>query len=582
MTFAAPLFLWTLLMAIPLAAIYLLKVRPTRKPVTALFLYQRLFSERRSTRLFKRLRDLWSLLLMLLALVALSFALARPQFTKDDRKDLLILIDHSASMNARDGRGSRLDAAQALATDIIRAMNGRQRAAVAAVADTTVVLAHLTGNPRELTDAVAAIEPTHRPLHIESIASLTRDADATARRRVLLISDGCGRQFELPQTVELLTVGGPTENVGIVAADMQRMGSNEWRVFVQVLSTHAQPIDVELSLEHDAILTKLVPMQVQPGLNRPQIHTVNGGPGRWLARLRVDDALAADNEVCLVTHPPKPVRVRVDATNHTFFEHCVAAFSPSGLLHLAEDNPEIVIASGTLPDVPLALIFQPIRSGSWWSSVGEGMPVAAPRILVDDHPVLRFLDVPSMPFAGAREVTLPEHAVVIVESERGLPLIWQAGEPDHRAIVVNMDPTASEFFFSVRFPILVHAAVTHLSGRREPLAAVYATGASAPIPGAHDSTVTAVTLPATTSTTAQGTHFGPLPETGFYEFSNDAGTWLVSAAVVNPAESMLCHEDVVATAQPIARGLTPHAWFIVLAIGVILFECLLYHRRIVG
>ena len=66
MTFLQPAMLWSLLVLLPLAAIYFLKVRPRRKPTTAFFLWEKIFQEKRASSLFQRLRDAWSLLLMLL------------------------------------------------------------------------------------------------------------------------------------------------------------------------------------------------------------------------------------------------------------------------------------------------------------------------------------------------------------------------------------------------------------------------------------------------------------------------------------------------------------------------------------
>ncbi len=95
MSFLSPAMLWSLMVLVPLAAIYFLKVRPRRRPTTAYFLWEKIFQERRTSRLLHRLRDVWSLVLMLLAATAVCLAMARPEWI-DERQDLLILVDHSA------------------------------------------------------------------------------------------------------------------------------------------------------------------------------------------------------------------------------------------------------------------------------------------------------------------------------------------------------------------------------------------------------------------------------------------------------------------------------------------------------
>ena len=160
MNFLRPLFFWSFLSLLPLAAIYLLKVRPRRKPTTAYFLWEDIFQERRPNRLLQRLRDLWSLLLIALAFSAICLALTQPEYRDEQRKDVLLLIDNSASMNTRDGNGTRLETAKSTATSILRAFNGTQRAAVASIAQEVAYRSHLSDNPRELIDAVGLVAAT--------------------------------------------------------------------------------------------------------------------------------------------------------------------------------------------------------------------------------------------------------------------------------------------------------------------------------------------------------------------------------------------------------------------------------------
>ena len=86
MNFLSPVWLWSLLALIPLTAVYLLKVRPQRKKTNAYFLWEKVFEERRTSALFQRLRDLFSLLLMIIAFTAVCVALARPRMTSEDDK----------------------------------------------------------------------------------------------------------------------------------------------------------------------------------------------------------------------------------------------------------------------------------------------------------------------------------------------------------------------------------------------------------------------------------------------------------------------------------------------------------------
>ncbi len=212
MSVLAPGFLFGLLLALPLAAIYLLKVRPRRHDVTAWFLWDRVFVERRSSALFRRLRDALSLVLMLAALGLAVLAAARPTFEAGDDRDVVLVIDRSVSMSAGggpagDGRPG-LAAAKAEARRIVAALGGGRRAAVATVADELAFASGLTDDPRTLREAIDAIEPSDLPSRAAALAPIERATAVGDRLRVLLLTDGVGERFRVPGGVEVLPVGG--------------------------------------------------------------------------------------------------------------------------------------------------------------------------------------------------------------------------------------------------------------------------------------------------------------------------------------------------------------------------------------
>ena len=180
MNFVNPSFLWSLLLLIPLAAIYPLKVRPVRKPTTAWFLWEDILKQRKATSLFQRLRDLFSLLLMAAAFAAIVFAMARPNFSGDQQRDLILLVDNSASMSASDGNRTRLEEAKAAATEIIQGLGGAQRCSVGTISNRLHFLANLSDNPKELLLGVEEVEPTSLVGDASLLAELVGKKSPTA------------------------------------------------------------------------------------------------------------------------------------------------------------------------------------------------------------------------------------------------------------------------------------------------------------------------------------------------------------------------------------------------------------------
>jgi len=187
-----------------------------------------------------------------------------------------------------------------------------------------------------------------------------------------------------------------------------------------------------------------------------------------------------------------------------------------------------------------------------------------------------------MNFAGARKIIPADGALVLVESDQAVPLLYVVRAGGRTAVVVNMNPVDAEFFYSAWFPVLVYGSATHLAGREESLASTYTPGATIPLPGAVDTETTSIVEPDGALVAATGRKFGPLDQPGFYQLRNGSGEWLAAVNMLSPGESMLDNNATETTLKPIAKGLPPYLLLTVFAIVMLILESVLYHRRKVG
>ena len=104
-----------------LVSLYFLKLRRRRVTISSTLLWKKAIQDMQVNAPFQRLRRNLLLLLQLLVLAALLIALARPTLRgmaqPGDR--MVILIDHSASMNATDISPTRLDESKKRALELI-------------------------------------------------------------------------------------------------------------------------------------------------------------------------------------------------------------------------------------------------------------------------------------------------------------------------------------------------------------------------------------------------------------------------------------------------------------------------------
>ena len=103
----APAFLWAALLALPLIALYLIRVQRRAQTVAYLRLWEELLVESRARSLFERLKRWFSLLLQLLILVLLVAALCEPsrEARELEARQTLVVLDASASMQVREASG---------------------------------------------------------------------------------------------------------------------------------------------------------------------------------------------------------------------------------------------------------------------------------------------------------------------------------------------------------------------------------------------------------------------------------------------------------------------------------------------
>ena len=459
---------------------------------------------------------------------------------------------------------------------MVRGLSGNQRAAVVTVAADLRFQAHLTDNPRVLLDVIDRLSPSTLPLNSRALSGLERSRGEGEDDRVVLITDGIALDRDLPSTWDVVRVEKARENVGIVAADMQVLSDRENRLglYFQLASSFERPrtFDVIVRRASDGVIGKLIEVTVVPGLNASEVYTLEDAEaGRWELELDLTDALRADNRAWLVADPKAAVRVRIDAEDGYFFEKAVRAFEAQGRLEMVDDAPDIVLAVGAPSDTRASLVFQPGGKSRWWQTLGEDLEGVVPKVLMRDHPVLRYVDASTWSFVGARDIRAPDGALVLVESDLGVPLVYTVGEEGNVAVVVNMDPVASEFYFSASFPVLIQSVAMALSGREMPLISSYAAG-------------DVVKFPSGGVVEQSGGPFGPLTEFGFHRLTVPNQEREIGVSMFQVDETLLGFEKEVSSRENggLAFG-SPLAWWLtVFTMLVLVVESVLYHRRKVG
>lgn len=214
MSFALPIALTLAALAAPIVALYILKVRLRRVPVSTNLFWKQIYEEKPPRSIWQHFRHLISLLLQLLLLLFLVLAIADPSFSWQllQARRLVIVIDNSASMRATDVKPTRLDAAKNGALEIIDGLRFRDQVAIVLAGSTPEVVVGMTGHSPTLREAISGIEFSDNPTSLTTAIELGRRLIGEhPHGQVLVMTDGCVESVESEDASEASLTVPPSD-----------------------------------------------------------------------------------------------------------------------------------------------------------------------------------------------------------------------------------------------------------------------------------------------------------------------------------------------------------------------------------
>jgi len=583
--------------AVAITVLYLIRLRRRRVVVSFAPLWLDAAGPRRTTSWARRLRDLLSVMLALTLLGLLLVAAVDPRPTAADRagRSLVILIDRSASMSARDGTGTRLDAARVRAAEIVDGLAAADRALVASFASDAVAETGFEADAGRLRRAVAAVAPSEEPGDLPRALTF---ASAILRGRprptVVLISDGAftdeaRRTGPSDVDVRFASIGDSGQagrrggNVGIISFAARRLPADPSAVEAALVVQNfgARKASVAIDIAAGGATVERLRLELAPGeRRRHQLPNVFAPDARLQARLAPDDDLALDDTAYAVV-PPLPHRriLRVGGAD-LYLDGALLSLGRTVTvdrlsLSAAEaqrarwPDYDLVVFDGVSPAAPPAtgrfLYLDAHGAGSPFAERGSVRdPVIAD--VRRDHPLVRQLDLGDINIAAARRLTLAAGDVAVAGSF-GVPLLIARERPGLRIAATSFDPRRSDLPMRPAFPLLIANALAWAGPRA-------------------DATIDA---PPALLTGASARPREDLPEVaiahaGFHQ----VGDMVVAANLGDLRESDTTPSATLELGGRKLAAPDPPAWrggirwgalALWLALALLLFECVSYHRR---
>jgi hypothetical protein len=480
MSFLAPLALLGAAILGPLIiAMYVLKLRREERTISSTFLWQRTVRDVEANAPWQKLRFNWLLLLQLLLLLLLLLALARPFFTTQGitGRNLVLIIDRSASMGATDIGGSRLQAAQDQAMTLIDQLPDGGRATVIAAGGEMEVLASATTDQRELRAAVNDIQLSVGDSDMAQ--ALTLASALVAREEgseVAILSDGnvgIPEGLEVPAMVRYFPIGNSADNAAISAMALQPATAGQ-TLFAQVTNYDADAAaSRRLDIYLDGELFNAYSIDLEPGGERSIVAEVPRQVEIAEARLSGEDALPIDDRAWAVSSAGTTTNVRIITAGNRFLETALELLpgiegrtvpaSTSTFEETAAQVPVTILDGVVPPTLPPGnlLFIAPPRSTEAFSVTGT-LDFPAPQPAPGDEPLLRNVSLSELNVLEAVQIVPANWLRVVVDSDSG-PLL-AAGERDGRRVVVlAFDLRLSDLPLQVAFPLLLSNIMTYLA-----------------------------------------------------------------------------------------------------------------------
>ena len=485
--FAQP---WALLALAALPIIVVLHLlRPKRHTLavsTTTLWYEALRERERGLGLQRLLRNL-SLVLILLAALAGALALGDPRWLTQagEGQDSVLLLDTSASMQARDGDGTRFARALREAHALVDALPEGSRMLIMSSAREARLRSGFEHDKDTLRRVLGTITPSDE-------AGRPRDALALAlsligsreRASVQFITDGAFDPDAVPDSprVQLRRIGAPGRNLAITRFDLRPEHGDGDRV--QVLLTirnytdETVSVPTRVTLERRTLLAREV--SIAAGSEQTLVHAFEGKAlGRASAHIESGDDLDVDDHAYAVINVPEPTRVLLVTPGNFYLESVLAALpttetsitpriAPEDLERLARAHDVVVLDRVPAPVLPAGnfVLIDTLAPQLPWRDAGAA---TAPSVQgVGASALLRDVDLGAVRIDAARRVTLdaapPAGLQRLFWSQHtDLALAWL--DEDRRVIYLGFDLARSNFPLQAAFPLFVSQAFEWLRPR---------------------------------------------------------------------------------------------------------------------
>ena len=523
MGFLVPLALAGLIAVPIIVAFYMLRLRRPVHQVSSTFLWQQLVRDVEANSPWQRLRRSLLLLHQLLLAVILAFLVARPfsEHPAGLARDLVLVIDASASMTATDVFPDRMTAAKRAAIEQLAQVPSDGRVSVVAAAETARVVANEATDRGRISNAIESIEASTTASDLTDALKLAGSLAERARgAEILVVTDDASTSVPavaLDVPIRVVTVGRERDNQAIAALAVRADASGLKRtVFVSVANYSANMATRRLQIladgspvtARDVVLDPLTRADVVidelPGgssVVEARLAPVGDGTGTNTNR----DFLVLDDAAWAIVPPDRLRRVLLVGPGNVYIQNAFSLLPNVELYGATADEYaettgkelfDLIVFDGWLPaELPRQpiLAFAPPETSDLGVVSGTLEEFGMGQLSSAD-PILRGVDLTRLHIGVTQQMELPSWARTVIPGSDG-PLLYAGLRDGLPTAVFAFDVRRSDLPLQVAWPIMISNLSGELLGLTSPALDPIAPSSPVEIPMGSDSIGARVTLP---------------------------------------------------------------------------------------
>lgn len=449
-----------------LVLIYLRERLRTRIEVPALLFWLEIKEDKLRIRRFLPSLLFFIQALLLLLLIGGLLHPFRPTTITETRGDRWIFVfDVSASMQTREGRSRRFELALDQAKQVVKSLGSLDEVMLISVTTRPRLVSGFTTDHRTVLHLLETLHPLDTGANLTlgvELALAQRDREGR-QARVHVFTDLPKSAIALPeeqvQDVVYHRVGKNDDNLAIAALHLyqnpfQNYSQAQAYVLVRNYAYHTKNSTLTVLLNDKVIFRREFTLTARDVMS----FSVKGfdGPGKLVARLEPDDALAVDNQALtwlaergqrrlVLVSPAKELQGELERVSRSIPGLLLTAVAPRDFSPAALNPQDVVLFHQFVPGVTVpanSLYIFPPPENPLFPVVTEAEDL---NILDwrEGHEILRNLRyVEALPFKRARVLALPSWAQVLISSRTRMgevPLALTGEKDGHRVVCLAFD-----------------------------------------------------------------------------------------------------------------------------------------------